>query len=201
MAVPTSAMVVRLFVTVTVLFNVANCFSLMATGDNPDAGNGGIPLALVSGVEEGRPTGPSRSDVVRAWLRALMTSQESSRQRVQRRMILDDTDEDVERNEGEIYTGDGQRTVGNNWQAANVRPSGQRRQVSEVSAWDLFILSAAIASGLPFYERQTTCRFLLHESTAERPQNECRAPQLVDGWSLQLSQSSFGVKNRASFYT
>lgn len=166
MAASACAMVAKLLVVVTVLFNVANCFSLMAASSNaPDPGTGGILLPPVSSLEEGRPTGPSRSDVVRAWLRALMTSWQapsSSESRgVQRRMVLDDTDEDVGRNDGVVYPNERQQQQQqpaiDNWQSTvNVRPTGHRKPGSKVS-----LITDSLFSCRPIFSEFKVCLFNL----------------------------------------
>ena len=131
-------MAARLLLVSAVLVNVASCFSLSASDAAVTGGGGaGGSSVLLPVVEEGRPAGPSRSEVVRAWLRSLMTSQPSSgrsRIGVQRRMILDDTDDDVERdNEGQ-YVGDRHHSVLGERQSTMSRwTSPRRRQLSAVS--------------------------------------------------------------------
>ena len=127
----------RLLVVSTLLFNVASCFSLTSMGETSGTGSAGILLPPVTGVEEGRPSGPTRSDVVRAWLRALMTSQassaESGRPAVQRRTVSDDSDVDVEGGEYELNVGDRPQPIASDWRSlTNGWPSSRRRQNTEV---------------------------------------------------------------------
>lgn len=120
----------RLFVLLTVIFCAVRG-SMIQSRSAPDIDDkGGALFPLVSSVEEGQLTGPSRSELVRAWLRSLLATSSSStnpESEVHRRLVLEDNDEDVH---GAENVGGKQWAVRS--QTSNEWPKSRRRQHTEV---------------------------------------------------------------------